>query len=136
MSQIFVWSLTSEVQENANATRWARENNATLLPGTARRRSGSLSGSASGDKVVIVAHGSATALGTSSDAVTYTPADLAASLVDDLHINDRVKVILAACDSNQFAASLQALIRARQGHTHVECVGQRGSFVFPVNFHP
>jgi hypothetical protein len=58
----YVWSLTAEQQENANATRWAAANHATLVPTSTSRRNGFLGGSAGG-VVVIVAHGSPQALG-------------------------------------------------------------------------
>ena len=130
---IYVWSLTSEQREQANATRWARLKGARLVPMTKRRQENALNACQARDKVVIVAHGSAHELGTASDAVTFTPEDLADALVDTLGMNDGVKVILAACDSDQFARRLQQAISAK-GLRSVTCVGQQGNFAFGADF--
>jgi hypothetical protein len=134
--KIYVWSLTSEEQESANATKWAKATGATLVPTSSKRRVGSLGNSRTRDKVVIVAHGSNTALelGTASDIVTYTPTQLADALVDVLGMNDGVQVILAACYSDQYAVTLQVDIRAKPNHGTVTCSGQSGKFAFGEDF--
>jgi hypothetical protein len=128
----YVWSLTSEEQESANATRWARANNATSIPTSSIRRRSFLQNSANGDILVIVAHGSDEALGTSGNAVSYSPTELATMLVTTLGLQDHVRVVLAACSSSQFATALQTAIRTQLAN--VTCEGQVGDFSFGETF--
>lgn len=131
---IYVWSLTSEEAENSIATRWARAQEATLVPTSTSRRGGILARSGPGDRVVIVAHGSRHELGTSGDAVVYSPDKLADTLVNELGLPDQVQVVLAACESDGFAADLQARIQLLPTHRNVLCSGQRGAFMFSQDF--
>ncbi len=131
---IYVWGMTAEVQEKANATQWARNKGATLIPDTASRRKDCLSNCKTGDTLVIVAHGSPTAIGTSHDAVTFTPTKLADTLVDDLGLQDGAAVNVAACDTTAFAVSLQTAIRGKSGRGSVTCKGQSGKFAFGLSF--
>lgn len=131
----FVWSLTSEEVENSIATRWARAQQATLVPTSTRGRGGFLAEhSRADDTIVIVAHGSRHALGTRGDAVVYSPDKLADTLINDLGIPDGVRVVLAACDSDGFAADLQARIQLQPTHGNVVCSGQPGAFTFSQHF--
>lgn len=131
---IYVWGMTAEEQEKANATQWARNKGAILVPDSASRRKGFLANCKTGDTLVIVAHGSATAIGTSHHAVSYSPTTLADTLVDDLGLQNGATVNVAACDTTVFAVQLQKAIRGKSGRDEVTCKGQNGKFAFSLDF--
>ena len=132
----YVWCLSTEETESANATRWARLRGYTQVTMSITRRAGALSDTGPGDTVVIVAHGSATAIGTSGTQVSYGPTQICNLLLFDLRMNDEVRVVLAACSSDVFAAALERQIRLRRSHRRVRCVGQAGDFRFGASFQP
>jgi hypothetical protein len=132
----YVWCLSTEEREAANATRWARLTEYTQVPTSVTRRVGSLSDTGAGDTVVIVAHGSPLYLGTSGTQVSYDPTQISNLLIGILDMKDGVRVVLAACNSKLFATSLEQVIRRKRSHRRVRCVGQVGNFRFGAAFRP
>jgi len=141
----YIYSVTSELQENANASQWARAGRRTLIGQTHTRRRNALArADAANDVLILAGHGSETAIGThESDgrfATSLSVANVRALLMDEMQIPNGMRVYLACCNSDVFAASLQTAITtyrpsgvANPTHPNVTCDGQEGDFRFPTD---
>ena len=127
---IFIMSLTSESQEQANVTRWARMRGARLV-GLTRRGMGVLRHLTGGDTLVIVAHGCADSIGTAHDAVTYTPASLYETLSPYLAGREGLHLDLACCSCQPFADELQNMVGNR-----IMVTGRDHDWAFGPGYNP
>jgi hypothetical protein len=127
----YIWCLTDETQEQANATRFSELFGIQKISSSKRRRADMLMG-ARAATIYIVAHGSDEAVGTHDDAGSSYSAGAVARGIDRMRppTDCHLVVHFAACNTSRFAEDVEDEL-VKMGYRNARCTGSRRGFLFP-----
>jgi hypothetical protein len=126
----YIWCLTDEVQERANATRFAEDFGISKISSSRSRRVDMLMG-ARAVTIYIVAHGSDDYIGTAGGQSSYSPGAVARG-IDKMRPPRDCKIVVhfAACNTSRFAEAVEDEL-VGMGYRRARCTGSKRGFLFP-----